>query len=73
MESQNRYIRRRFKIWHGIVALLLLLFVLFRVHGSLKVKKQIENLRTKGYPVTLEELDAGITFQMAQPMQPMHI
>ena len=57
MESQNKYIRRRFKMWHGIVALLLLLFVLFRVHGSLKVKKQIENLRTKGYPVTLEELD----------------
>jgi len=58
MESQNRYIRRRFKMWHGIVALLLLLFVLFRVHGSLKVKKQIENLRTKGYPVTLEELES---------------
>ncbi|MCP4259630.1 MAG: hypothetical protein GY774_19285 [Planctomycetes bacterium] len=58
MESQNRYIRRRFKIWHGIVALLLLLFVLFRVTGSLKVKKQIENLRTKGYPVTLEELES---------------
>jgi hypothetical protein len=57
MESQNRRIRRRFKMWHGIVALLLLLFVLFRVHGSLKVKKQIENLRAKGYPVTLEELD----------------
>jgi hypothetical protein len=57
MEIQNKYIRRRFKMWHGIVALLLLLFVLFRVHGSLKVKKQIENLRTKGYPVTLEELD----------------
>ncbi|MHC4244141.1 MAG: hypothetical protein ACYSU4_17175, partial [Planctomycetota bacterium] len=57
MESQNKYIRRRFKMWHKIVALLLLIFVLFRVHGSLKVKKQIENLRTKGYPVTLEELD----------------
>ncbi|MHC4537693.1 MAG: hypothetical protein ACYS6K_27485 [Planctomycetota bacterium] len=58
MKSQNRYIRRRFKMWHGIVALLLLLFVLFRVHGSLKVKKQIENLRTKDYPVTLEELES---------------
>ena len=58
MESQNRYIRRRFKMWHKIVALLLLLFVLFRVHGSLKVKKQIENLRAKGYPVTLEELES---------------
>ncbi len=56
MEIQNKYIRRRFKLWHGIVGLLLLLFVLFRVSGSLKLKKQIENLRTKGYPVTLEEL-----------------
>jgi hypothetical protein len=48
-------------MWHGIVALLLLLFVLFQISGSLKLKKQmkkqIENLRTKGYPVTLEELD----------------
>jgi len=57
MGSQNRRTRRRFKIWHGIVALLLLLFVLCRVTGSLKLKKQIEVLRTKGYPVTLEELD----------------
>ncbi|MDT8302667.1 MAG: hypothetical protein RQ760_14380 [Sedimentisphaerales bacterium] len=57
MESQNKYVRRRFKIWHGIAALLLLLFVLFRVNGSLKLKKQIEILRTKGYPVTLEELN----------------
>lgn len=57
MESQNRRTRRRFKIWHGIVALLLLLFVLYRVSGSIKLKKQIEILRTKGYPVTLEELD----------------
>ena len=31
MESQNKYIRRRFKMRHGIVALLLLLFVLFQV------------------------------------------
>ena len=58
MGSQNRRTRRRFKIWHGIVALLLLLFVLCRVTGSLKLKKQIEVLRTKGYPVTLEELDS---------------
>ncbi len=57
MESQNRRARRRFKIWHGIVALLLLLFVLYRVSGSLKLKKQIDSLRNQGYPVTLEELD----------------
>jgi hypothetical protein len=57
MESQNKHIRRRFKLWHGIVALLLLLFVLFRISESLKLKKQIENLRSQGYPVTLEELE----------------
>jgi len=57
MVSQNKYVRRRFKMWHKIVALLLLVFVLFRVTSILKLKKQIENLRTKGYPVTLEELD----------------
>ncbi len=58
MENKNKRVRRRFKMWHGIVALLLLLFVLFRVSGSLKLKKQIDILRTKGYPVTLEELDS---------------
>ncbi len=57
MESQNRHIRRRFKIWHGIVALLLLVFMLYRVSGILKLKKQIDSLRNEGYPVTLEELD----------------
>ena len=58
MENQKRRVRRRFKLWHKIVALLLLLFVLFRVSGNLKLKKQIDILRTKGYPVTLEELDS---------------
>ena len=57
MGRQNRLVSRRFKLWHGIVALLLLLFVLFRVTGSLKLKKQIKVLRDQGYPVTLEELD----------------
>ena len=57
MESQNKHIRRRFKMWHGIVALLLLLFVLFRIWGNLKLKQQLEVLRSRGYPVTLEELD----------------
>ena len=57
MENKNKRVRRRFKMWHGIVALLLLLFVLFRVSGNLKLKKQIEVIRKQGYPVTLEELD----------------
>jgi len=57
MENKNKRVRQRLKMWHGIVALLLLLFVLFRVSGSLKLKKQIEVLRNQGYPVSLEELD----------------
>ena len=58
MEKPNKKARRRFKIWHGIVVLLLLLFVLFHVTGSLKLKKQLKALRAKGYPITLEELDS---------------
>jgi hypothetical protein len=58
MEDQRKYTRRRFKVWHGIVALLLLLFVLFHITGSLKLKKQLKILRAKGYPVTFEELDS---------------
>ena len=57
MVRQNKRVRRRFKLWHGIVVLLLLLFVSFRVSGSLKLKKQLKILRDQGYPVTLEELD----------------
>lgn len=58
MEDQKRYTRRRFKIWHGIVGLLLILFVLFHVTGNLKLKKQLKVLRAKGYPLTLEELES---------------
>jgi len=57
MGRQKKRVRRRFKLWHGIVGLLLLLFVLFRVSGSLKLKKQLKILRDQGYPVTLDELD----------------
>ena len=57
MENKNKRVRRRFKMWHGIVALLLLLLVLFRIWGNLKLKQQLEVLRSRGYPVTLEELD----------------
>jgi len=57
MGRPKKRVRRRFKLWHGIVGLLLLLFVLFRVTGSLKLKRQLKVLRDQGYPVTLEELD----------------
>jgi hypothetical protein len=56
MKHKRKHIRRRFRIWHGIVALLLLLFVFFHVSGRLKLNKQVQILRTKGYPVTLDEL-----------------
>ena len=58
MEGQQKYTRRRFKIWHGIVVFLLLLFVLFHVTGNLKLKKQLKVLKAKGYPLTLEELES---------------
>jgi len=57
MGRRNKKARRHFKLWHGIVGLLLLLFVSFRVTGSLKLKKQLKVLRDQGFPVTLEELD----------------
>lgn len=57
MGRQNKRARRHFKLWHGIVGLLLLLFVSFWVSGSLKLKKQLKVLRDQGHPVTLEELD----------------
>jgi len=56
MKHKKKHICRRFKVWHGIVALLLLLFVLFHVSGRLKLNKRVQALRTNGYPVTLEEL-----------------
>jgi hypothetical protein len=57
MGRRNKRVRRRFKLWHGIVGLLLLLFVSFWVSGSLKLKKQLKVLRDQGHPITLEELD----------------
>jgi hypothetical protein len=56
MKHQHKHIRYHFRTWHGIVALLLLLFILFHVSGRLKLNRRIEVLRTKGYPVTLEDL-----------------
>jgi hypothetical protein len=57
MRRKSKHVRRRFKTWHAIAALVLLLFVLFHVSGRLKLNKRVQALRTKGYPVTLEELD----------------
>jgi hypothetical protein len=60
MKSHKKHNRRRLKKWHGIIALLLLLFVLFRVSGHYKLKKKLQMLQTQGYPVTLEELEQSL-------------
>jgi len=57
MKRKSKHTRRRFKIWHGVVALLLLLFVLFRISGSYKLNKRLQVMQSRGYPVTIEELD----------------
>lgn len=60
MERQNTHTLRRVKVWHGIVALLLILvgwFVVFRISVHHKLKQRLQALRAEGYPVTLKELD----------------
>jgi len=57
MKAKNKHTRRRFKIWHGVVALLLLLFVLYRITGSYKLKKRLQVLQDQGHPVTLDDLE----------------
>jgi len=57
MKRKSKHTRRRFKIWHGIVVLLLLLFVLFRISGGYKLKKRLQALQNQGHPVTLEDLE----------------
>ncbi|MGB2864420.1 MAG: hypothetical protein WBC05_13915 [Sedimentisphaerales bacterium] len=57
MKRKSKHTRRRFKIWHGVVALLLLLFVLLRISGSYKLKKRLQTLQSRGHPVTLEDLE----------------
>ncbi len=57
MKRKSKHTRRRFKIWHGVVALLLLLFVLFQISGGYKLKKRLQTLQSRGHPVTLEDLE----------------
>ena len=57
MKRKSKHIRLRFKIWHGVVALLLLLFVLFRISGGHKLKKRLQDMQSRGYPVTIEDLE----------------
>ena len=57
MKRKSKHTRRHLKIWHGVVALLLLLFVLFRISGGYKLKKRLQALQNRGHPVTLEDLE----------------
>jgi len=57
MKRKTKHTRRRCRIWHGVVALLLLLFVLFRISGGYKLKKRLQALQNRGHPVTLEDLE----------------
>lgn len=57
MKHKQKHIRYRFRKWHGVVAILLLLLVLLRISGGIKLKKKLQALKNKGYPVTLEDLE----------------
>ncbi|MHC4165677.1 MAG: hypothetical protein ACYSWQ_01835 [Planctomycetota bacterium] len=57
MKRKSKHTRRRFKIWHGVVVLLLLLFVLFRISGGYRLKKRLQALQNQGHPATLEDLE----------------
>lgn len=46
--------------WHvivGLLAVLVVLFILFRMFGHSALEKKIAELRAKGYPTTFEELE----------------
>jgi len=61
MGRHNQRTRRRFKIWHGIVALVLFVLVLLHLSGSHKLGRRLQILRNKGYPVTIKELEDSYT------------
>jgi hypothetical protein len=60
VKGQKPKKRRRLKKWHGIIVLLVLLFVFFRISGHRKLEKQLQILKDQGYPVTIEELEKSI-------------
>jgi hypothetical protein len=61
MGRQNKRSRRRFKMWHAIVGLALFLLVLSHITGSYKLRKRLQDLRARGYPLTIEELNSMYT------------
>ncbi len=61
MSEERREGKRGFELrgWHvivGIVAVLVILLVLFRVFSHSALERKIAELRAKGYPTTFEEL-----------------
>jgi hypothetical protein len=61
MGRQNKRSRRRFKMWHAIVGLALLLLVLSHISGSYKLRKRLQELQAWGYPLAIEELNSMYT------------
>lgn len=62
MNKEHREERKGFELrgWHvivGLLATLVVLFILFRVFGHSALEREIEELRAKGYPTTFEELE----------------
>lgn len=56
-EERKRLRRRRWRRIAGVLVIVLIAFVVFRVYGRLALNRQIEKLRAKGYPVTFAELE----------------
>lgn len=61
MGYENKQSRRRFKAWHAIVGIVLILLALSHATGSYKLGKRLQALQDQGYPVTIEELDRSYT------------
>ena len=60
-EHPKKRKRHRFKIWHGIPILVIIVLVPIHLSGSRKLAKRLQILRDKDYPVTLKELEDSYT------------
>ncbi len=56
-DERKRLWKRRWRRIAGVLVILLLALVVFRVYGRLALNRQIEKLRAKGYPMTFAELE----------------
>ena len=67
MAQQDAPERKRVKIRHLLLALLVLLLgwaIFFRVSAHVKLKGRLSELRAQGYPLSLREL--GETYRLAE-------